>query len=212
MPSGRVLPSSRDRSVPSSVLRFRIASPIRSRASARSWRLPRAHAGAAATAAAMARLACAASARAYSPTTSSRLEGFRFRLVSAPDTHSPATRLPCAVMTTSFRSGGGGAIPDMLPELYQLLISGKSRKRALEMAEWSRARSVSGKSGCGDRRGSHGGREVTTRSPSRAPQCQGRVARSNTYHNGDSESGTGPHSWWYCSHVHHRLSTGGRHG
>src|SRR6185503_4414868 len=98
MPAGKVLPSSRERSVPSSTLRLRMVSPIRSSASARSWRLPRAHAGAAATAAAMARLACAASARVYSPTTSSRFEGFRFRLVSTPDTHSPATKLPCAVM------------------------------------------------------------------------------------------------------------------
>ena len=66
--------------------------------SARSWTFPRAQAGAAAPAAAMAWRACAASARAYSPTTSSRFEGFRFRLVSTPDTHSPATKLPCAVM------------------------------------------------------------------------------------------------------------------
>src|SRR5262245_8747298 len=73
-------------------------SPTRSRKSARSCRLPRAHAGAAAVAAAIAACAWAASARAYSPTTSSTFEGLMFRLASAPGIHSPATRFPWAAM------------------------------------------------------------------------------------------------------------------
>jgi len=56
---------------------------------ARSWIDPVDHAGNARFAAAMAVLACAASACAYSPTTSAVSDGLRLTDALAPVTHSP---------------------------------------------------------------------------------------------------------------------------
>ena len=70
---GRVLPSSRASSVPSSSLRARISLPILSSASLRAWMLPVDQAGKAAVAAATASSTCTASPWAYSPSTSPRL-------------------------------------------------------------------------------------------------------------------------------------------
>ena len=89
MPSGLVLPSSRDSSVPSSSLRARISVPIASRMSARCWMLAAAHFGNAARAASIAVAACAASARAYSPTMSAVLDGLTSGAASPPRSHSP---------------------------------------------------------------------------------------------------------------------------
>ncbi len=90
MPSGSVLPSSRDNSAPSSSLRAMISLPARSRMLARSWIEPVDHAGNAFFAAATAVRACSASACAYSPITSLVSEGLRFGVAEAPATHSPA--------------------------------------------------------------------------------------------------------------------------
>jgi hypothetical protein len=77
MPSGLVLPSSRASSVPSSSRRARISVPILSSASARVWMPLVDQAGKALRAACTAASSCAASACAYSPITSAKLEGLR---------------------------------------------------------------------------------------------------------------------------------------
>jgi hypothetical protein len=78
MPSARVLPSSRDSSLPSSSLRARISSATRRRTSWRSCGVERAQPWPAAFAAAIAAATWAALARAYSPTTSPVFEARRF--------------------------------------------------------------------------------------------------------------------------------------
>ncbi len=78
IPSASVFPSSRDRSRPMSSFRARISDPTLSRTFARSWMELSDQAGNAAAAASTAALASRASARAYSPMTSVRSDGFRF--------------------------------------------------------------------------------------------------------------------------------------
>ena len=88
-PSGSVMPSSRESSRPSSSLRARISAPILSRLFARSWIEPMDQAGNAFAAAAIACLACSASACAYSPMTSARFDGLRLGVAETPEIHSP---------------------------------------------------------------------------------------------------------------------------
>ncbi len=90
MPSGRVLPSSRDSSRPSSSFFARMVLPILSSRSCRSCSVVIDHFGKAARAAAIACSAWARSARAYSPTTSDRSDGFTFFAASGPSTQEPA--------------------------------------------------------------------------------------------------------------------------
>ena len=79
-PSGLVLPSSRESSVPSSSRRARISAPTLSSASARAWMPEVDQAGNAARAASTAASSCPALAWVYSPITSSRLDGLIFGL------------------------------------------------------------------------------------------------------------------------------------
>ena len=90
--SGSVLPSSRANRSPSSLRRARISVPAASSTSKRCWgvlwdQLPKA-----ARAAPIASRAWAASAWAYSPTTSRVSEGLMLRETRAPSTHSPLIR------------------------------------------------------------------------------------------------------------------------
>src|ERR1700686_2768409 len=93
MPSGSVLPSSRERSRPSSSLRASIVLPTASSRFARSCTEDIDHAGNAARAAPIAASACALSARAYSPMTSLKSDGLIFLAVSAPAIQSPPIKL-----------------------------------------------------------------------------------------------------------------------
>ncbi len=102
IPSGSVLPSSRERMRPSSSLRARISSPIFFRASCRSWGVVRDQAGNAAFAAATARSAPARSERGKRPTMSLVLDGLTSGLESLARTHSPATKLRPSISAMAF--------------------------------------------------------------------------------------------------------------
>src|SRR5205807_1685047 len=95
IPSGSVLPSSRDKSRPSSSLRARMVLPTVSSRFARSCTDDIDQAGNAARAAAIALSACVLSARAYSPMTSLKSEGLTFLALSAPAIQSPPMKLRC---------------------------------------------------------------------------------------------------------------------
>src|SRR5208337_3834568 len=96
--SGRVLPSSRASSRPSSSRRARISIDARNRMSCRSCGVVRAQAGKAARAASIAASVWAASAWAYSPTMSLVSDGLTFLETPAPSTHSPAMRFLCRAL------------------------------------------------------------------------------------------------------------------
>lgn len=90
IPSGRVLPSSRERSRPSSSFRERISAAIALRQSCRVWMVERDQARKASNAASIARSTSLAEACANSPTTSDVFEGFTFGTAFDAASHSPA--------------------------------------------------------------------------------------------------------------------------
>ncbi len=93
IPSGRVLPSSRANSRPISSRRCSSSLPTASSRLARISGDVVDQAGNARRAAATAASVWRESACAYSPTTSSRSDGFRFTLCVCPATHAPSIRL-----------------------------------------------------------------------------------------------------------------------
>ena len=103
MPSGSVLPSSRDNIRPISSLRARISLPTASSTSKRSCGVAAAQPGNAARAAAIADSACASSACAYKPITSDVSEGLMLGSVVAPATHSPLMKLSKVFMGSASR-------------------------------------------------------------------------------------------------------------